>query len=185
MSAEERVPPKRVRVTKLQEAQVETLVSIEHAVAELHGAVGIATTPRASVELARLPRDHDVYVAEADHDTAGYLAWVDQAPGVAVIKALMVAPELHRFGIGSRLLRDFGEGAQKVGLDHAVVAVWEKASWALAFLAVRGFQPVDGKVPDKLAEWQAQHAASLVPGQRFWWAKTEGLGFIPGLPRPS
>jgi GNAT superfamily N-acetyltransferase len=186
---EERIPPKKIRVTGLQEAQLKDLVRIEEACARMFWEIGLTEqqlAPRAEFQIARLTRDHAVLVAEADDAPVGYLAWADQAPGVAWLPILMVAPEFQRFGVGTRLLRDLGEAAGNHGIETVVAPVWTRAAWSLAFLAVRGFQQV-GVAPatEKLALWQEERGAGLIePGQQLWWAKTDGLGTVPGLPRP-
>jgi amino-acid N-acetyltransferase len=186
--SEERVPPQKIRVTKLQEAQLHDIVRIDDECARMFWDIGIGegqVRPRVESDIARLTRDHAVLVAEADHAPAGYLAWADQAPGVAWLPILMVAPRYHRFGVGTRLLRELGETAQGLGIEAVVAPVWARAAWSLSFLAVRGFQQIDvAPVPDALGAWRAEHPDVLQPGQQLWWARTDGLGTIPGLPRP-
>jgi amino-acid N-acetyltransferase len=183
-----RLPPQKIRVTRLQEAQLAALVAIEARCVDPFRAIGLgesAIAARNESEIARLTRKHDVLVAEADDHVAGFLVWADEAPGVAHLATLMVDPSWQRFGIGTRLLRELGESASRHGIASAVTPVWEKASWSMAFLAVRGFSPVNGSLPDTLSEWrQMRETEVLRPGQRLWWAKTDGLGTIPGLPRP-
>jgi amino-acid N-acetyltransferase len=187
---EDRIVPKKIRVTKLQEAQLVDLMAIEARCAQMFYEVGYGDDeirPRSEFELARLTRNHDILVAEADHQPAGFLVWADQAPGVAWLPTLEVAPAFQRFGIGTRLLRDLGETAHGLGVEMVVTPCWERAAWAMAFLGVRGFAPVDGgPLPEPIASWKEAHAAELavVPGQKLWWAKSDGLGTIPGLPRP-
>ena len=191
MSDEERQPPQKIRVTKLQEAQVIDLRAIEARCAEMFYEVGLDGTqvaPRGEVEIARLPHDHDVLVAEADHLVAGYLAWADEAPGVAWLPIVMVSPAYQRFGVGTRLLRELGERAHGLGIEHVVTTAWDVAPWSLAFLGGRGFQLVEsaGQLPDKLRDWVGRRGSEVTqPGQKLWWGKSDGLGTIPGLPRPA
>jgi amino-acid N-acetyltransferase len=189
MKTEQRRPPEKLRVTRLQEAQLKELRAIEARCAEMYHAIGLSEEQvpvRAESDIARLTRHHDVLVAEADDRVAGYLAWADEAPGVAHLSVLVVSPDYHRFGIATRLVRELGDKATKHGIEIAATPVWERASWAMSFLGVRGFAPIDGALPDKLVEWREAREAELVqPGQRIWWAKTDGLGTIPGLPRPK
>jgi amino-acid N-acetyltransferase len=187
MTDEPRTPPEKIRVTKLQEAQVVDLVKIEQDAATKHAEAGIAIDPLDDIELAKLPRSYDVLVAEADHEVAGYLAWADHPPGVAWVPILAVAEEYQRFGVGTRLLRELGESASEHGVEVAVTPCWERAGWAMTFLGAAGFQPIDGgKLPPKLEDWRNGPGAELAqPGQKLWWAKTDGLGTVPGLPRPS
>lgn len=190
MSEEERTPPQKIRVTKLQEAQVLDLAAIEARCAAMFYEAGLSDAevqPRSDIDIARLTRDHDVMVAEADHQPAGYLAWADEAPGVAWLPILMVAPVFQRFGIATRLLRDLGERAHGLGIEAVVAPCWTAAPWAMQFLGVRGFQMVEttSSLPEKLAEWVGRRGGDAVqPGQKLWWSKTDGLGTIPGLPRP-
>lgn len=190
MTEEERTPPQKVRVTKLQEAQLPELVKIEEDCAQLfyeHGFTADDIQPRKDMEIARLTRNHDVLVAEADHHPVAYMAWADQAPGVAWLPIIMVAPMHQRFGIGTHMLRELGEITRNHGIGTCVAPCWDRAAWALSFLAVRGFQPVEqGGLPEKTTEWINAAPDDLTrPGQKLWWAKTDGLGTIPGLPRPD
>jgi amino-acid N-acetyltransferase len=187
MANEERTPPAKIRVTGLQEAQLVDLRRIDEQVAARHYEVGITPeqlSPRSDVTLAQLPRQNDVMVAEADHDVAGFLVWADQAPGVAYLSTLAVGADFQRFGVATRLLRELGEKTQQHGIEYVATQCWERASWALSFLAVRGFSPLEPSgLPDKVARWHEQHPAE--PGQTLWWRKTEDLGLIPGLPKPA
>lgn len=182
--------PLRVRITGLQEAQLFALSAIEQRVAEQQAEAGVPVellSVRSDQHIAALRRSHDVYVAEADHEAAGYLAWIDQAPGVALIDVLMIDPELQHFGIATRLLRELGEKAHRHGIEVAVRPCWDADKATVGLLARRGFLPEDaGKLPEKIAAWRSEIGAEFVqPGQKLWWVKTEGLGLIPGLPRPE
>jgi amino-acid N-acetyltransferase len=181
-------PPEKIRITKLQEAQLGTLARIDAEVVAMHLARGIdAGEPRSEPSIARLTRNHDILVAEADDEPAGFLIWADQAPGVAWVSDLEVDPMHQRLGIGTRLLRDLGERAARHGIELAVTACWDTAPWALSFLAVRGFQKMEGAtgLPSKLASWLELRGEETPPGQSLWWCETDGLGTIPGLPRPD
>jgi amino-acid N-acetyltransferase len=186
-----RRPPTKIRVTKLQEAQLHDLDMLEQACAAQLHSVGVGpsqVSPRSEVEIARLTRDHDVLVAEADHEVAGYMAWADEAPGVAWLPIFMVAPEYQRFGVATHMLRELGEITSGLNISTVVTGAWERAPWSLAFLGVRGFQMLEvgaSGVPEKLASWASRRVPELSePGSRLWWARTDGLGTIPGLPRP-
>jgi N-acetylglutamate synthase-like GNAT family acetyltransferase len=191
MSDEERQPPQKIRITKLQEAQVIDLARIEAHCAEMFYEVGLdgaQVEPRGEVEIARLTRDHDLLVAEADHHVAGYLGWADEAPGVGWIPILMVAPAYQRFGVGTRLLRELGERAHGLGIEQVVTSAWDAAPWAQKFLGARGFQRVESvaQLPEKLRDWAERRGPEVSqPGQKLWWSKSDGLGTIPGLPRPD
>lgn len=187
---DDRTPPKKIRITKLQEAQLMDLAAIEARCAQMfyEGGLGEAEIkPRSDLELAQLTRDHDILVVEADDHPAGFLVWADEPPGVAVIHDLMVTPTYQRFGVATRLLVELGERAVEHGITHAVAAPFRRASFSLAFLGVRGFVPLSGEAaPAGLQDWIDRRAETFVAdGQELWWAKTDGLGFIPGLPRPS
>jgi amino-acid N-acetyltransferase len=190
MSEEERTPPQKVRITKLQEAQLPALAEIDADCVQIfyeHGFKPEEVKPRTDIDIARLTRNHDVLVAEADHEPVAYMVWADQAPGVAWLPIIMVAPMQQRFGIGTHMLRELGEIASGHGIETVVTPCWDRAQWGLSFLAVRGFQLLEqGGYPDKVAEWKSSLPEDLVkPGQKLWWAKTDGLGTIPGLPRPD
>jgi GNAT superfamily N-acetyltransferase len=188
---EERRPPVKVRITKLQDAQVATLAAIEAECAQLYYDAGFdehEVAPRGEAAIARLTRNHDVLVAEADHEPCAYLAWADQAPGVAWLPILLVSPSYQRFGIGTHLLRELGEIAHSHGIESLVTPCWDAARWALSFLGVRGFQMIYGTsgLPPKVLAWLEDAEREPLPqGQTLWWAKTDGLGTIPGLPRPE
>ncbi|MEM1032529.1 MAG: GNAT family N-acetyltransferase [Myxococcota bacterium] len=186
---DERHPPEKIRVTKLQEAQLLDLVAIEARCAEMFYARGFDASevaPRSETDLARLPRAHEVLVAEADDHPAGFLVWSDEAPGVAILHDLSVDPERQRFGIATRLLVELGERAHGHGIATVVAAPWQRATFSLSFLAVRGFSPVrEQPPPSRLAAWVADRGTEVAsPGRSLWWAPTDGLGLIPGLPRP-
>jgi amino-acid N-acetyltransferase len=185
---EPRTPPLKIRVTKLQEAQVRALVRIEEACAAEVAAGGIEPpAPRSEIEIVRLTRTHDVLVAEADDEVAGYLAWADQAPGVAFVDALVVDGELRHFGVATRLLRELGQSVRQHGIEHVVARAPARSASSVAFLAARGFLPLDraGRLPDKLGDWAERNAAdAAAEGEQLWWRESKGLGLVPGLPEP-
>jgi GNAT superfamily N-acetyltransferase len=191
MTEQKRKTPEKIRVTKLQEAQLAALARIEQACAAQFYEAGYTpeqVAPRPELEIARLPKSHDVLVAEADNVPAAYLAWADQAPGVGWVPILVVAPEFQRFGVGTHLLRELGEVAGRAGIRTVVTPCWERAKWALSFLRARSFQMLEGTatiIPETLAGWRVNRSDEEdVAGQRLWWASTDGLGTIPGIPRP-
>ncbi len=189
MTDDQRIPPEKIRITGLQEAQLLDMQAIEARCAAMFYEVGFTdkqVVPRTEIEIAKLTRSHDVMVAEADDRPAGYLVWADEAPGVAFLATLLVAPIHQRFGLGTRLLRDLGEATTKHGIKTVVTPCWDLAPWTLSFLGVRGFQPLTGKLPDELSRWKDRREAELAePGLSLWWALTDGLGTVPGLPRPT
>jgi GNAT superfamily N-acetyltransferase len=173
----DRTPPKRVRLTGLQEAQVPELLQVEAKCAAMYHAIGFdaAEVPvRTAADLAGLVRHHSVHVAEADHVAVALMAWRDESPGVAYLADLQVHPDYQRFGIASRLFDLLETEARSHGFEHIVVRVWEKATWALAFYRARGFVPLDDDAPTKVGAWKherSQGAPIVRPGEALFWAK--------------
>lgn len=172
-----RTPPKRVRLTGLQEAQVPELLQVEAQCAAMYHAIGFdaAEVPvRSAADLAALVRHHSVHVAEADHVPAALLAWRDESPGVAYLADLQVHPDYQRFGIASKLFDLLETEVRAHGFEHIVVRCWEKATWALAFYRSRGFVPLEGDAPTKVAAWKrdrSQGAPIVRPGEVLLWGK--------------
>jgi amino-acid N-acetyltransferase len=173
----ERTRPDRVRLTGLQEAQLPALVEVELACAEMYRAIGVgaAEAPaRAVADLVALTRDHDVHVAEADYVVAGYVAWRDEAPGVAVLRTIAVDPSYQRFGIGARLLEAMRDGARRYGLGVAIVRVRERAAWAMRFFQKEGFRRLGDDAPEKVRGWrderEAAGEAAVRTGEVLMWA---------------
>lgn len=169
--SEDRSPPARVRVSRLEEVQVPDVVRIDHACAAMYHAVGFdaAEVPvRSGSDLYKLTRDHNVLVVEADWNPAGYAAWRDESPGVAYIEELNVDPELQRFGLGTRLLERIREEARAAKRKHIVLRCWQKATWAMAFYKVNGFHEVDGIVtlPSDVMGWITERERSGRPVMR-------------------
>ena len=174
----ERTAPKRVRITRLQEAQLAKLAEVERACAAQYHEVGFDAAevpPRNVAELTALPRDHNVHVAEADHEPVGYAAWRDEEPGVGYVAELSVHPELQRFGIGARLVEAMREDARAAGIGHLVVRRWSKAPWAVRFYESVGFKPVDESAPPKVQRWKELRVATgkpfVRPGEAALWAE--------------
>lgn len=167
----ERTPPERIRITGLQEAQLPALLDIEQAVAAMYQESGLAPaawSSRTVADIVALTREHDVRVAEADYHVAGYLAWRDEAPGVAHLVLLAVHPDYQRFGIATRLLLDLHEGARGVGLGYLVTRIWERAPWAMAFCRRGGLRPVGEEAPEPVQQWRSS-AGNPEPGQIVLW----------------
>jgi GNAT superfamily N-acetyltransferase len=172
----DRTPPKRVRFTGLQEAQVPDLLKVEAQCAAMYHAIGFdaAEVPvRSAADLAALVRHHSVHVAEADHVPVALLAWRDESPGVAYLADLQVHPDYQRFGIGARLFELLEAEVRSHGFEHIVVRCWEKATWALAFYRSRGFVPLDeDEAPTKVLAWKhdrSQGAPIVRPGEGLLW----------------
>ena len=173
---DDRTPPQRVRLTGLQEVQLQALVALDHACAAMHYDIGLdgAEVPmRSAADITSLTRQHNVKVAEADHEVAGYLAWRDEAPGVAYIEELAVHPQYQRFGIGSRLLEGLRDEARGYKIEQVVVKCWTKASWAAGFYKASGFTPIDDSAPPKVRHWRDERASVhplTRPGEIVMWA---------------
>jgi N-acetylglutamate synthase-like GNAT family acetyltransferase len=190
---EERTPPAKIRITRLQEAQLLDLVRIDRDAAALHAEAGLDQdlfVAHTDVQIAALHRDHDVYVAEADHEVAGYLAWRDEPPKIGVIAILTVGSQFLRFGVGSRLLRELGERCADAGVAHVVARCPSKAPWARRFLDAMGFSPLADPLPPPLADWRERRRAAAdlaVPGQIVMWRPVADLGMkiLPGVPLPK
>jgi N-acetylglutamate synthase-like GNAT family acetyltransferase len=174
--SEDRTPPQRVRLTGLQEVQLPALVALDHACAAMYydlGFDGAEVPTRSTADITGLTHHHNVKVAEADHQVAGYLAWRDEAPGVAYIEELSVHPDFHRFGIGSRLLEGLRSEARGFRIEEIVVKCWVKASWASSFYKARGFKAIDESAPPKVRHWLAERSAGhpfTRPGEIVMWA---------------
>jgi GNAT superfamily N-acetyltransferase len=174
--SDRRPAPKRVRVTRLQETQLAPLAALEKACAEQYHEVGFDAAevpPRSVAEITALTRDHNLHVAEADHEPAGYLAWRDESPGIAYIAELSVHPELQRHGIASRLVETLHEDARAHGLSHLAVRCWTKAPWAMAFYTQAGFTPIDAAAPAKVQSWKTERSQGRPftrPGEVALWA---------------
>ncbi len=180
---EDRVPPKRVRLEKLQEAHVPALKRLDHACAEMYWALGFdaAEVPtRTTEEFYVMPKFHAVRVAEADYVAAGFIAWRDEAPGVIYLEEIEVAPEYQRFGIGRKLLERAFEESREGGFHEMVLRSWKKAEFAQKFYASFGFREVGPDAPEKVREWLADKTDGgrpfLRPGEVVLWAS------IPGAP---
>lgn len=174
---DERTPPERVRISGLQEAQLPAIVEVERACAAMHGELGAGApeaSPRTLPEIVALTRDHDVHVAEADYQVAGYLAWRDEPPGIGYITQIAVHPDYQRFGIGLRLLDEMQDRAWGYGIRFATARVRERAGWAIAFFRKAGFQPLGDNVPDRVLRWRDEQLAAgrtlTEPGEVLMWA---------------
>ncbi len=174
---DERTPPKRIRTTGLQEAQIQPLVEIERACAAMYHDVGFdaAEVPvRTPADIVALTRNHNLHVAEADHVVAGYLAWRDEAPGVAYVEALEVGPEHQRFGVATKLLEALKDDARGAGIRDILVKCWTRATWASRFYGKHGFRAIDAAAPEKVRAYCDGHASSgrplTRPGEALLWA---------------
>lgn len=178
MSDEERVAPTRVRLEKLQEVHVADLVKLDHAASDMYWQLGFdgAEVPaKTAGDFYRMPKGHAVRVAEADGDVAGYVAWRDEAPGVAFLAELAVHPSFQRFGIGKKLVGKVIEEAREHGFTELALRMSTKAEWAAKFYQALGFAPLDAaSAPPKLKEWWDEKTVDgdkpyLRPDERVLW----------------
>lgn len=172
---EDRIRPKRIRLSRLQEVHVEALVQVEQACSAMYHELGFdaAEVPvRTFADIAHLPRYHNVYVAEADYEVAGYVAWRDESPGVAYIEELSVHPQFQRFGVGTKLLAMVEEDAVKAGLADLIAKKMEKAAWATAFYAHHGFTELGENASKHVRGWVEERAGGRPltrPGEVVIW----------------
>ncbi len=171
---EDRTPPKRVRITGLQEVQIARMLEVDAACAALYYAAGFdaAEVPvRLASDLAKLARAHSVKVAEADYVAVGMLAWRDEAPGVAYLADLQVDPSFQRFGIASQLLETMFEEARDLGLRQVVARCWERATWAMTFYEHHQFKVIGADAPAKVTGWADDDRARPLtrPGEVALW----------------
>ncbi len=154
---DDRTPPDRVRLSRMQEAQLKALEKVDHACAAMYHQIGFdaAEVPvRSYADFVNLTRDHNVHVVEADYQPVGYAAWRDEPPGIAYIDEINVHPEMQRFGLGSRLLDAIRDDARKAGIHHIVLRAWAKATWAMSFYRKQGFHEIDGAtLPNAVMTW--------------------------------
>jgi amino-acid N-acetyltransferase len=155
-------PPQRVRVTRLQELQIDAVVAIDAACKQLMLRAGVPSSEvpaRGLAGVAKLTKFHNVLVAEADDAVAGYAAWRDESPGVAYLEELAVKPELHRLGIGTKLLDAVREEARAVSLPILVTRCWTKAGPGKALLEKAGLAPLSGDSGERAQLWREEQAA--------------------------
>lgn len=173
---DDRTPPERIRLTRLQEAQLRDLVQVDQACADMFYEIGFdaAEVPvRTDGEIALLTRGHNVHVAEADHVVAGFLAWRDESPGVAYLAEVSVHPDYQRFGVATKLLEALRDEARVLRLEHVVVRCWEKATWAMSFYRRHRFIPIDATAPAKVLAWRDEHSQGRPltrPGEVALWS---------------
>jgi amino-acid N-acetyltransferase len=186
MSSEERERPRRIRVTGLQEAQLPDLAEVERGATAMYydaGFDGAEVPVRSMADIVSLTRDHEVLVAEADRVVAGYLAWRDEAPGVAYLEEISVGPEHQRVGVGAALLDELCRHAQAIrvrtesgpkAIEHVVARCWRRATWAMAFYARAGFRELGPDAPTEVRAWYDDRAAVgrpvTRPGEVVLWA---------------
>jgi GNAT superfamily N-acetyltransferase len=175
--SENRTAPKRIRITGLQEAQVAALAALEVAATAIYYERGFdaAEVPtRSAADVTALTRHHNVRVAEADHEVAGYAAWRDESPGIAYIEEVSVHPDYQRFGVGTKLIEAILDEAREHNLKYVALRCWTRATWAMAFYRVLGFVPLDDAAPSKVVAWKDERSESgrpfTRPGEIAMWA---------------
>ncbi|MFO0553199.1 MAG: GNAT family N-acetyltransferase [Polyangiaceae bacterium] len=176
---DERTPPRRIRIGKLEEVQVADLVKVDRACAEMYWLLGFdaAEVPtRSSNEFYQLPRNHAVRVAEADYNVAGFVAWRDEAPGIAYVEDIGVHPDYQRFGVGRKLMERVFEEAREAGFTEIALRAWDKVDFVQAFYKKLGFsrfEPGSASNPEKLALWYEEKTAGdrpfLRPDESVLW----------------
>ena len=166
-SNEDRTPPTRIRLTGLQEDQLNALVEIDAACAAMYYAASFdaAEVPvRVAADFVRLARSNNVRVVEADNEVAGLLAWHDESPGVAYLADIQVHPDRQRFGLATTLLEAVREEARGHRFEQVVVRCWEKATWAMGFYRRRSASCCDRR--DHARAAKVQRLEGRAPGLR-------------------
>jgi amino-acid N-acetyltransferase len=154
--------PTKVRIAKLQDSQLDAVVSIDLACkAAMHrGGVPASELPaRGLAGIAKLTKRHNVLVAEADGVVAGYVAWRDESPGVAYLEDLAVKPELQRHGIAAKLLAEVTAEAKRLSLPILLTRSWTKAASGRAFLEKSGLVPLDADAGERAELWRQEQDA--------------------------
>ncbi len=182
---DDRTPPTHIRITGLQESQLAPLVELDALCAAMYHDAGFdaAEVPaRHAADFVTLARRNKVYVAEADHEVSGVLAWHDESPGVAYLADLQVHPDYQRFGVGGRLVEKMRDDARVLRFEQIVVRAWEKAPWAMEFYRRLRFMPIDATAPAKVQQWKEEQVASgrplVRPGEVALWSP---VGIAPKL----
>ena len=169
-------PPSKIRVTRLNEAQLTALVAIEGEHASQHHAHGLGEAiARGEREIAALTKRHNVRVVEADEKVAGYVAWRDESPGVAYLEDLLVGTDWQDTAVGEKLLESVKEEARGLKLPYLVTRVLSKAPYAPGLYKKAGFAPVDAAAPDVVQTWKGEQTAGgkalSEEGYAVLWAK--------------
>jgi len=177
-------PPLRVRIAKLQDTQIDSVVSIDLACKQLMQRAGVPASElpaRGLAGIAKLTKVHNVLVADADGTVAGYAAWRDESPGVAYLEELAVKPELQRLGIGTRLLDAVREEARAVSLPILVTRCWAKAARGKALLEKAGFALLSGESGQRAQRWREEQENARTPGEESALAKEGQVVMVQSL----
>jgi amino-acid N-acetyltransferase len=162
--------PQRVRITKLQETQIDAVVSIDLACKSAMHRAGVPASEapaRGLAGMAKLTKVHNVLVADADGVVAGYVAWRDESPGVAYLEDLAVKPELQRAGVGTKLLDALREEARGLALPVLLTRCWTSAAPARSFLTKAGLVPLGSETPEiaeRVALWREEQQSATGHG---------------------
>ncbi len=157
--------PQRVRVTKLQDAQIDAVAAIDLACKQLLHRAGVSAVDapaRGLQGLVKLTKLHNLLVADADGTVAGYAAWRDESPGVAYLEDLGVKPELQRHHVATKLLDAVREEARKLSLPVLLTRCWTRAAPARAFFQKVGFVPLGDEPPqvsERVTMWREEQEA--------------------------
>jgi N-acetylglutamate synthase-like GNAT family acetyltransferase len=163
--------PQRVRIAKLQDAQLDGVVAIDLACKQMMHRSGVPASEepaRGLAGIAKLTKVHNVLVAEADGVVAGYVAWRDESPGIAYLEDVAVKPELQRLGVGGQLLAAVRQEAQRLSLPVLLTRCWTKATAARAFLEKAGLAAFPSDPGERAQLWreeQESHGGLAKEGQ--------------------
>lgn len=156
-------PPQRVRVAKLQDTQLDAVVAIDAACKQQLHRAGVPASEepaRGVAGIAKLTKQHNVLVADADGVVAGYAAWRDESPGVAYLEELAVKPELQHHGIAEKLVEAVRAEASALSLPILLTRVWTRNAPGEAFLTKNGFVPLPTHTSERAALWLTEQQAS-------------------------
>lgn len=162
--------PQRVRITKLQDTQIDAVVAIDLAAKQSMHRAGVpaAELPaRGLAGIAKLTKMHNVLVADADGVVAGWCAWRDESPGVAYLEDLAVKPDHLRVGLATKLLDAVREEARGLALPVLLTRCWTSAAPARAFLAKAGMVPLGSETPEvaeRVALWREEQQSNAGHG---------------------
>jgi amino-acid N-acetyltransferase len=162
--------PQRVRISKLTETQIDAVVAIDLAAKQSMQRSGVpaAELPaRGLAGIAKLTKMHNVLVADADGTVAGWCAWRDESPGVAYLEDLAVKADLHRVGLGTKLVDAVCEQARGASLPVLLTRCWTSVAPARALLAKAGFVPLGSEPPevaDRVALWREEQESNAGHG---------------------
>jgi amino-acid N-acetyltransferase len=162
--------PQRVRITKLQDAQIDAVVAIDLAAKQSMQRAGVPASElpaRGLAGVANLTKLHNVLVADADGTVAGWCAWRDESPGVAYLEDLAVKADLHRAGIATKLLDAVRQEARGLALPVLLTRCWTRVAPARGFLEKAGMVPLGSEPPEvaeRVALWREEQESNAGHG---------------------